>query len=101
MAFTQGVIGGLAAGQRFAESAGASEARRQRQISEQQQARKQEVQTAIDDVAKTAKELNEQFELPAYGLAVVRISASASVLQICLRLLQTADQQPIHLLHLV
>ena len=63
MAFTQGVIGGLAAGQRFAESAGTSEARRQRQMSEQQQARKQEVETAIDDVAKTAKELNEQFSI--------------------------------------
>jgi len=63
MAFTQGVIGGLAAGQRFAEGASRSEARRQMQISEQQQARKQEVQTAIDDVAKTAKELNEQFSI--------------------------------------
>ena len=63
MAFTQGVIGGLAAGQRFAEGASRSEARRQTQISEQQQARKQEVQTAIDDVAKTAKELNEQFSI--------------------------------------
>jgi len=63
MAFTQGVIGGLAAGQRFAEGASRSEARRQMQISEQQQARKQEVETAIDDVAKTAKELNEQFSI--------------------------------------
>ena len=63
MAFTEGVIGGLAAGQRFAEGASRSEARRQMQISEQQQARKQEVQTAIDDVAKTAKELNEQFSI--------------------------------------
>ena len=63
MAFTQGVIGGLAAGQRFAEGASRSEARRQTQISEQEQARTQEVQTAIDDVAKTAKELNEQFSI--------------------------------------
>lgn len=63
MAFTQGVIGGLAAGQRFAEGASRSETIRQRQISEQQQARKQEVETAIDGVAKTVKELNEQFSV--------------------------------------
>jgi hypothetical protein len=63
MAFTQGALGGLAAGQRFAEGASRSEATRQRQISEQQQARKQEVQTAVDDVAKTIKDLNEQFSV--------------------------------------
>jgi len=63
MAFTQGVIGGLAAGQRFAEGAQRSEVIRQKQISDQQQMRKQEVETAVDGVAKTIKDLNEQFSI--------------------------------------
>ena len=63
MAFTQGVIGGLVAGQRFAEGAQRSEVIRQKQISDQQQMRKQEVETAVDGVAKTIKDLNEQFSI--------------------------------------